>query len=388
VNYQKSLKLFEDLNQENKTYYQPYLASVYNNLGVTFKSGENYEDALGHYQKALEYYIDLAENSTPKFFPYVAATYNSMGILSAEIKNFDKAILYMHNTSAIYNDLVDDQPEEYTHYLATSLHNLGLFYLELKDITEAEEHFSTALSLRKKLALHEPSLFNPDVCATTLNLVELYMLKLENSLDFSYKKICTDLLDDVKARLEKLDKESPVHKTMRSDCHYYLEYFETLTEEQLLSEVTLKKVDALIEEINSTIVPAEKIEFQLKIVDLLENVYNQYPENAKIANELGYAYNDLSWLYIRTKAFKKAETTVLKASKLEFPVLPLKCNLAHSYLLQDKFDQSQPLYLEFVNGKRTANEPLEVSIMRDFEILKNDGVYHQDFEKIKDLLKS
>jgi hypothetical protein len=56
--------------------------------------------------------------------------------------------------------------------------------------------------------------------------------------------------------------------------------------------------------------------------------------------------------------------------------------------LQDKFDQSQPLYLEFVNGKRTANEPLEVSIMRDFEILKNDGVYHQDFEKIKDLLKS
>ena len=163
VNYQKSLKLFEALTHENKSYYQPYLASVYNNLGVTFKSSEDYEEALAHYQKALEYYMDLVENSTPKFFPYVAATYNSMGILSAEIKNFDKAIFYMHNTSAIYNDLVDTQPEEYTHYLATSLHNLGLFYLELKDITEAENHFLTALSLRKKLALHEPNLFNPDV---------------------------------------------------------------------------------------------------------------------------------------------------------------------------------------------------------------------------------
>lgn len=246
----------------------------------------------------------------------------------------------------------------------------------------------TALSLRKKLALHEPNLFNPDVCATTLNLVELYMLKLENSLDFRYKNICTDLLDDVEARLQKLDKESPVQKSMMSDCLYYQVYFKTLTEEQLLSEVTLKKVDALIEEINSTIVAAEKIVFQLNIVDQLENVHKKYPENAKIANELGYAYNDLSWLYIRTKAFKKAETTVLKASKLEIPILPLKCNLAHSYLLQDKFDQSQPLYLEFVNGKRIANEPLEVSILRDFDILKNDGVYHQDFEKIKDLLKS
>ncbi len=387
VNYQKSLDLFEGLTNENKEYYQPYLASVYNNLGVTFKSNEDYKNALTYFEKALEHYIDLAENFTPKFFPYVAATYNSMGILSAEIKNFEKAILYMQNTSAIYNDLVDAHPEEYTHYLATSLHNLGLFYLELKKIEEAEEHFLTALRMRKKLALQEPKIFNDDVCATTMNLVELYMAKLENGMDFSYKKICTDLLDDVDKRLQKLDKPSPVQKTMNSDCQYYLEYFKTLTEEQLLSEVTLKKVDAFIEEINSTIVPAEKIVFQLKIVDLLEEVYKAYPENAKIVNELGYAYNDLSWLYIRIKEFKKAEITVLTASKLELPILPLKCNLAHSYLLQDKFDESQRLYLEFVNGKRIENEPLKVSIARDFQTLTNDGVYHQDFEKIKSLLK-
>ena len=387
VNYLKALKIFETLAQKNPAYFQPYVASVYNNLGVTFKSLKEYQIALEYYQKALEQYLDLTENSTTKFLPYLAANYSSMGILYAEFRDLEKALQYLNRSKEIYEELTESKPQEYRHYLATALHNLGLFYFELKQIDPAEQHFLNALKMRKNLAYKEPAVFNADVCATSLNLVELYQLKIETSLDLSYKKIALDLLSDVASRLSTMDAELPVQNTMSSDCSYYQNYFENLTHEQLLSQRTLRQVDVLIKDINSTQVPAEKLNFQLEIVSLLEAVLDQYPENVKIAHELVNAYNDLSWLYIRVKDFKKAETTALKAAAMDLPILPLTCNLAHSYLLQDQFESSRDLYLEFLKNKRGSEAPQEASILKDFQILTQDGIYHEDFERIKALIQ-
>ncbi len=388
INYEKALKLFEDLSLDEEHLYKPFLAVILNNLGVTFKSMDEHSKALGYYEKALKQYEYLVDNSSKQFLPYVAATFNSLSIVHAEMKSFKDAVKNTLKTIDIYNSLADISPEEYTHYLATSLHNLGLFNFELKEIDLAEKYFNQALTIRKNLARKQPEAFDADVCATALNLVELYQTELENKIDFNFKTKCLELLDDVNIRLQKYDNSRPVIKTMKSDCQYYLDYFNKITIEKLKLVVSLKKVSELTEEINSTIIPKEKIIFQQEIVLLLEELLGQIPQNDKLKNELAYAYNDLSWLNIRLSSFKTAEDNILKAQELEQPILPLKCNLAHSYLLQNDFTKAKKLYLELINKKNSKNQPYISTILKDFEMLKIDGINHKGFEKIKKILIS
>ena len=223
-NYGKALVQFQDLSLKDEKAFAPFLAAVYNNLGVTYKSMGEHQKALVNYEQALKSYQNLADNNE-LFVPYVAATTNSLSILYAELKNYDKAIEYGGKTITIYNSLADANPGEYTHYLATSLHNSGLFGFELRKWNQAEEYFDQALNIRRSLALKQPEAFDADFCATALNLVELYQTKMESKVDLDLKAKCLELLNDVDRRLQKQDENRPVLKSMKSDCRYYLDYF-------------------------------------------------------------------------------------------------------------------------------------------------------------------
>ncbi len=301
VNYLKSLALFESVSVQDKEAFQPYLAAVLNNLGVTYKSMDDHQKALEYYEKGLQQYEYLVAKNKTVFTPYLAATYNSAAILLAEMNNFEKAIEFGHKAISIYNDLADSFPEKYSHYLANSVHNLGLYYFGQKEMKLAEQYFIEALTLRKKLAIIEPESFDADVCATALNLVELYQAAFENNLDFGLKSKCLELLTDTDIRLRKYDDNRLVLKSMKRDCQYYLNYFDTVTLEQLTLDSTFRKVDDLNEEINGTLLPQEKMVFQLKIVALLENQFEDYPQNEKLKNELTFANNHLSSLNLRLK---------------------------------------------------------------------------------------
>ncbi len=227
LNYTKALVQFQDLSLKDEKAFAPFLAAVYNNLGVTYKSMGEHQKALGNYEQALKLYQNLADNNE-LFLPYVAATNNSLSILYAELKNYDKAIEYSGKTITIYNSLADANPGEYTHYLATSLHNSGLFGFELRKLELAEEYFDQALTIRRSLALKQPDAFDADFCTTALNLVELYQTKMEIKVDVDLKAKCLELLNDVDGRLQKQDENRPVLKSMKSDCRYYLDYFTRL----------------------------------------------------------------------------------------------------------------------------------------------------------------
>lgn len=386
VSYLKSLALFEGLYKKDNLKFQPYLAAVYNNLGVTFKSMDDFQKALEYYQKALNNYGYLAENVNALFLPYLAATYNSIAILYSENKNFELAIEYANKAYSIYYNLANQSPDEHTHYLATSLHNLGLFNFELRNLESAEYYFQKSLKMRKVLAINAPESFDADVCTTALNLLELYQARLEASLNLKFKTKCIKLLADVEVRLNKFNDDRPVIKSMKSDCQYYKEYFSSITLNELELNTVFKKVDELTQDINSTILPNEKIVFQNRIVKLLEKTFKRYSENEKLINELAYAYNDLAWLNIRIGKFENAETIILKAFNLEQPIIALKCNLAHSVLLQDKFEKAKALYLEFKNEKNSNNEPYSFTVLRDFKKLEEDGFNHEHFERIKAIL--
>ncbi|HZJ36612.1 MAG TPA: tetratricopeptide repeat protein [Gillisia sp.] len=385
THYTKSLMVFQNLSENSDVKFKPFKAAVLNNLGVTYKSMEEHQKALDHYEQALDEYQYLSTHNNALFIPYAAATLNSLSILYAEMKNFPKAIEYSHQTAAVYNNLADEFPEEYTHYLATSLHNLGLFYFELKTIESAKKYFIQALHIRKKLAKNEPEAFDADVCATALNLVELYQTQLEDTLDLNYKKLSLELLDDVSKRLQKYSEHRPVLMSMKSDCRYYLEYFNRISLEQLQLEYTYKKIQELTGEIHSTILPKEKIVFQELIVSLLEEQLEHFPQNDKLKNMLPDAYNNLSWMHLQLNNPKSAEAIILKAEDLDQSFSSLQCNLAHSYLLQGRFEEAKTEYKGFFDKNTDEKQAYIFTILSDLEKLENNGVQHKDFERIKEL---
>lgn len=385
ANYTKALGIFQNLETGDELKFKPYTAAVLNNLGVTFKSMGEAEKAFNHYEQALRAYQYLARHEHALFTPYEAATLNSLGILYAETKNFEKAIDYSHKTVDIYNDLADESPGAYTHYLATSLHNLGLFYFELKATGSAEKYFKQALQIRRKLADEQPGAFDADVCATALNLGELYQAELENKMDLRYKTLGLTLLNDVSARLQKYPENRPVLMSMKSDCVYYSDYFNRISLPQLQLENTRKKIHGLNEDIHSTIYPDEKIVFQNLIVALLEEQTSLLPQNEKLKASLADEYNSLAWMHLQLNQPKDAEAIIRKAQNLGENLPSLQCNLAHSYLLQDRFAEAENNYIGLIDKKTAQNEPYVDIILHDLGKLKSVGVHHADFERVKEL---
>lgn len=383
VHYLKALSLFEGLLEEGEEVLKPYLAAVLNNLGVTFKSMGESEIALEHYNKALIVYQDLLCQSLDFFEPYVAATYNSLGILYAEVNNYGMAVEHLRKAVNLYNALADIRPQEYTHYLATGLHNLGLFHFELKEFEMAKDYFGQALEIRKKLAAEQPKNFDADYCTTALNMVELYQSELERNLDFDNKAKALELLKDVEVRLHNHGEERPVIKSMKSDCKHYLDHFNAIDVEQVSLHAVLRKVNDLMEEINGTIVPEEKLVFQQEIIEVLTAKFKQFPNNDRLRNELVNAHTNLSWLYLRLKEFNKVERTAMDAPKQEQPALSLQCNLAHCYLLQGQMDKALELYAELKEQTNGENEKYRDVVLKDFEILKRDGIHHGGFETVR-----
>ncbi len=387
TSYTKALLAYNAAMANDLTRLQPYVAATHNNLGITFKSLGNPQKALDHFNLALDHYLELALNNPHNFLPFVAATHNSIGILYGEKKDVERAIDHIEKSSVIYDGLLKENLVEYTHYWGTSLHNLGLFHLELKNIEESEGYFLKALKIRKSLAQQEPQAFNADVCATSLNLVELYQAQMEINIDMTLKTDCLDLLDDIDRRLAKFDTKIPVLKTMKSDCHYYRGYFNAITKEKLTVQSCLKKGDALTEEINSTIIPTEKLVFQNQIVTLLEESLRGFPDHASLKNDLVLAYNNLAWLHIRTKKYAQAESIIKKAMELNQPHNPLLCNLAHAYLLQGRVAEAKSLYAQLLHKENSEKDFFKTVIQKDVNTLKKDGANNKSIAEINKILK-
>lgn len=386
-NYSKAEVLFSKFSDLEPAAYLPYYTSVLNNLGVTYKSLGEYKKSVSYYEKALVNYLVLAEKFNSSFRPYVAAAQNSLSILFGEMKAFDKAIDLANDALNSYSALYREFPDEFLPYLATSLHNLGVFNLENGDLAKAEQSFDQSLSIRKKIAMEQPESFNADVCATLLNLIEIYYSQLENTIDHIFTKKSIVLLKELDGLLPSLNAELPVVKSMISDHQYYTDFFSQVKNEDLAFNRAIRNNELITEKIYDTAEPEQKAVLQQEIVSALQELYEQYPESDKIKNELAYAYNDLAWFFLRTKQFQKCEKIIKKAQKLEQPIPSLQCNLAHCYLLQNRFNEAKELYQELSFEKNKEFESYKKIILEDFEKLEMDGIDHPDILKIKEMMK-
>lgn len=384
TNYSKAELLFLKFSDSDPAAYLPYYTSVLNNLGVTFKSLGEFKKSATYYEKALATYTVLTEKYNSSFKPYVAAAQNSLSILYGEMKAYDKAIELATDALNSYSELYREFPDDFLPYLATSLHNLGVFNLENGELEKAEHFFDQSLAIRKKIAQEQPESFNADVCATLLNLIEIYYSRLENTLDHTFTQKSQELLKELDELLFSLNAELPVVKSMISDYQYYTDFFKEIKNEDLAFNRTIRNNEQIAEKIFDIREVEQKAKLQQEIVTAMEKLNEQFQDSDKIKNELAYAYNDLAWLLLRNKQFQDCELILNKALKLEQPIPSLQCNLAHSYLFQNQYEKAKEIYRNLSFEKTKDQESYRKIILEDFDKLKMDGIDHPDVVKIQE----
>jgi tetratricopeptide (TPR) repeat protein len=192
-------------------------------------------------------------------------------------------------------------------------------------------------------------------------------------MDISLRSKSLELLQEVKKRLESFEDDRLVIKNMRTDCTLHLEYFNSISLEALSVNYVNHKVSEFREEINSTILPSEKLPFQKELTELLEEKHQQFPENIEFSSQLAFAYNDLAWLLLRLDQPKQACSYIEKGLDLDNSSLILKCNLAHSYLLDNDAEKAIKIYIELLDTKKSPNDEFKDIIRKDLDILIGDG---------------
>jgi tetratricopeptide (TPR) repeat protein len=407
--YKKAVQIYEQLTQTQAAAYRPALAATLNNLGVVFKTWEKYGDAIKYYMLALEQYEVLLKENETEYAPFCAATLNSLAIVYTEkhevkddfsmggsgfsgfgllsVNNWDKqvgspteevdkqmAIDYYRQTIDIYNKLADAQPDTFTHYLATALHNLAVLYDEKKEPVTAEAFYKKALALRQKLADKNPNAFGADVAVTILNLLTIYQSFMEEKTDLSYKDLALGMLDEVETRLAGFDENKAVIKSMKSDLEYFRSYFAQADLELLTTKAAFRKTDTLTEEIESVLDPLKKLELQEQVLHNLKSIYQQYPGNEKLTNELHYAYADYAWYAIRSNRLDIANTALSEGKTLVPDSDVLDLQKAHLLHAEGQKQQAEDIYNRLGSMRNPENEPYKKIISDHLERLKKEGI--------------
>lgn len=396
--YSDKLMLFDAKNHFHKaleTYMKIYtegdrdtamiIGGILNNLGVTYRELESFFKAEEFFTRTLEFYEGL-ETGSSGYLPWIGATLTNLSNLYAENEKTEAAITYAGKALRVYEHLSKTEPALYSHYLATSLHNLGLHHMD-RDPAVAEDYFRKAISIREDLAKKEPHAFNADLAASLMNLVELYHSQWEDSLRKDLKDKSMALLKMVQKKAPHLPQNIPAVKNILSDLHYYTERFNN---EDLSGLHFLKMSRENMrwkEEVNATIVPAEKIPYQQKVVTGLRKHVQKYPGHYRGMEAFSDALSELAWFCIRNGKFKKAAALLGEMRALPSDLSPeAKCNLAHYYLLSGNELKALEFYKQVLPLKNEDQKPMKETLLKDLDILEGDGVLKSRPQALESLL--
>lgn len=412
-NYLKALKKFRELTKTYPEAYRSLVAATFNNLAVTAKTMYKYSDAITYYENALTEYEILINEDKETFTPYYAATLNSIGIIYSEQhevkneydslgltgfsgfgtlstdnsigniedkKNIDKlrkekALEYYLKAINVYGELTLNEPELYSHYLATTNHNIGVLYDTMNEYKKAEESFEKALIIRRELANQHPKEFNLDVCVTLFNIVTMYQNLLEQTVNIDFKEASLKILDEIEKRMSiYTDDKQAIIESMRSDLIYFKDYFNTINNEYLDVFDAIVKENAVIEKINETPIPVEKLNMQKHVINLYYMLAQKYPNNPRLKEVLLNAYIKYSWFALRSNNTGIAEKAIITGYKIDKESLYLKSNEAVLQLLKNDKEKFNLIYNEIKDKENEDKISFKEVIQTDLKVLERDGV--------------
>lgn len=378
TNYRKALEIYESLLKADPQKYRPLVAATLNNLAVVQIQLEDYDKALENYQRTLEAYEILSEEKPTVFIPYLAATYSNIGILLADqMKQYPEA--YGANKKAIeyYSGLAKNAPDKFTHYLATAYHNAGIYTLETDSWTRAEDDLAKALSIRKTLAGNQKAVFGPDYNATALNLLEFYQRMLEEERRLEYQSKGRELLEEMEGFLDSLPA-MPSSENMQEDFNRFRDYFATVDVETIHMLDVLEKIRLWDQEIDSTLVLADKGSFQDKILAELRNFFKEYPRNQSLRKQMALALNNKAWLHLCAGEVADARLLLEEGRQMGISLKALDCNQAHCELLEGNTRTALDLYKSLFGSRNASGLDFREVVLTDLKKLHGLQVLNEE----------
>ena len=374
TNYRKALDLYSGALESDPKQYRPLLAATLNNLAVVQMQLEEYDKAHANYERTLGQYQLLSQEKPEIFEPYLAATHTNLGILLADhMGRHSEAILANEKAITLYEGLALRHPDRFTHYWATALHNGGIYTLETDHWQEAADALLRALSIRKELADGQKEAFGADYCATALNLLEFYQRRLEEDAAADCIGKGLQLLQDTGEFLGQLPP-SPATENMKNDFDAFREFFHGVDAEHIRTLEVLGKLRRWDQETDSTLVLAEKTDYQARILRELRDFYEQYPDNPVLRKPLVLALNNRAWLHLCQGEAAPARALLEEGLGLGEQLPVLECNLGHCHLLEGKPEKARGQYRALLGRRNESGKDFREVIGEDLRKLESYGV--------------
>jgi tetratricopeptide (TPR) repeat protein len=97
------------------------------------------------------------------------------------------------------------------------------------------------------------------------------------------------------------------------------------------------------------------------------------------------SYGTLAWSYLLAKRYADAESICEKGLLIDPSQVWLNTYLAHSKLLQGKYEEARVIY-ELYKDDMNQDKTYKVTYLKDFNTLEKAGIIHSGFNKIRKLL--
>ena len=100
-------------------------------------------------------------------------------------------------------------------------------------------------------------------------------------------------------------------------------------------------------------------------------------------------WGDLSWYYLFTGNYKKAEDAAIKGLEIgpKDYTIWIYTNLMHAYLFQNEFEKAKSILMDYKDSNFSGSQFKEI-ILKDYEDFRKVNMSHPDMKKIEDIIKS
>lgn len=270
---------------------------------------------------------------------------------------------------------------------ADLLNNLGGEFKYNNAYGSAESAYKEALEIYQRLAKANPERYNLYLANALKNIGYLHKALLEQHLNLAYQSSGLAYAKQAEAALSLYSTDIPIVKNYGYWIAELISYFESVTEEDFRVQTQINKA-LLLEEKNETETdPAKRAANQVEVVNTLENIWRQYPENTIIIPRLANAYGALAWYQLFNRHFLEVEQAARKGMDIDPSQEWINTNLALGLLFQGKYEEAEDVYVSF--KERAFNDAMtfKTAFLQDLADLEAAGITHPDVEKVRELLQ-
>ena len=244
-----------------------------------------------------------------------------------------------------------------------SLQHLIKYYKEDNNLTET-------LKIQKRIVFYrkEDYLKVKDSNETERNREETNLISaLEELFSFQYKMNSKNIISELYPKYEKdlIFLKARVNKDSKLDD--YLKIYSY---------------------ISSSYANIKDYRNAVKFLKKLLQFYYKSPKRQDVKQSwIAEKHLSLAWYQLILGNYQEAIENSKKGIKLDInKALSLETNLAHAYLLSGDFENAKFIYMKNEKKRFKDGELWEDVILKDFEILKKEGIKSNDFKKIEKLL--